>query len=43
MNNTSTMSPALQPEAETRVHLLDNWFDAIEVGLRERVRVRGWD
>jgi len=32
------MSPALQSEAETTVHLLDNWFDAIEVGLRERVR-----
>src|SRR5262249_29446597 len=38
MTNTSTMSPALQPEAGTAVHLLDNWFDAIEVGLRERVR-----
>ena len=38
MSNTSTTSPALQPEAETTVHLLDNWFDAIEVGLRERVR-----
>jgi hypothetical protein len=32
------MSPALQPEAGTAVHLLDNWFDAIEVGLHERVR-----
>jgi hypothetical protein len=32
------MSPALQSEAETTVHLLDNWFDAIEIGLRERVR-----
>ena len=38
MTNTSTTSPALQPEAETTVDLLDNWFDAIEVGLRERVR-----
>src|ERR1700746_2062686 len=38
MTNTSTMSPALQSEAETTVHLLDHWFDAIEVGLRERVR-----
>jgi hypothetical protein len=38
MANTSTTSPALQPEAETTVDLLDNWFDAIEVGLRERVR-----
>ncbi len=38
MTNTSTTSPALQSEAETTVHLLDDWFDAIEVGLRERVR-----
>src|SRR6516162_2149339 len=38
MTNTNTMSPALQSEAGTAVHLLDNWFDAIEVGLRERVR-----
>jgi len=38
MANTSTTSPALQPEAGTTVDLLDNWFDAIEVGLRERVR-----
>src|SRR2546421_3196903 len=38
MSNTSTMSRALQSEPETTVHLLDNWFDAIEVGLRERVR-----
>src|SRR5215467_13281218 len=38
MSNTSTTSPTLQPEAGTTVDLLDNWFDAIEVGLRERVR-----
>ena len=38
MSKTSTTSPTLQSEAETRVHLLDNWFDAIEVGLRGRVR-----
>jgi len=38
MTNTSTTSSILQSEAETTVHLLDNWFDAIEVGLRERVR-----
>src|SRR5215469_112468 len=38
MANTSTTSPTLQSEAGTTVHLLDNWFDAIEVGLRERVR-----
>jgi transposase-like protein len=38
MTNTSTTSQTLQSEAGTTVHLLDNWFDAIEVGLRERVR-----
>ena len=39
MTNNSTTSPALQSEAETaKVHVLDNWFDAIELGLRERVR-----
>ena len=38
MTNTSTPPPALQSEAEPTVHLLDNWLDAIEVGLRERVR-----
>src|ERR1700751_780721 len=37
MTNTSTTSPDLQSEAEA-VHLLDNWFDTIEIGLRERVR-----
>ena len=37
-HNISTVSPALQSEAGTAVHLLDNWFDAVEVGLRERVR-----
>jgi putative transposase len=38
MTNTSTTSPTLQSEAGTTVDLLDNRFDAIEVGLRERVR-----
>ena len=39
MINISTTSPALPSEAETaKVHVLDNWFDAIELGLRERVR-----
>jgi hypothetical protein len=28
----------LQSEAETTVHLLDDWFDPIEAGLRDRVR-----
>src|SRR2546429_4546661 len=38
MNNSSTTSPPLQSEAESTVHLLDDWFDPIEAGLRERVR-----
>src|ERR1700756_911670 len=38
MTTNSTTSPALQSEAETTVHLLDDWFDAIEIGLRDRVR-----
>ena len=39
MTNISTTSAALQSEAEaTTVDLLDNWFGAIEIGLRERVR-----
>jgi hypothetical protein len=29
---------ALQSEAESAVHLLDDWFDPIEAGLRDRVR-----
>jgi hypothetical protein len=28
----------LQSEAETAVRLLDDWFDPIEAGLRDRVR-----
>jgi putative transposase len=38
MTNNSTSSPALQSQAETAVHLLDDWFDPIEAGLRDRVR-----
>src|SRR5262249_50075311 len=38
MSNNSTTSPALQSEAESAVHLLDDWFGPIEAGLRERVR-----
>src|SRR5437899_11922744 len=37
MTNDSMKSLALQSEAET-VHLLDDWFDPIEAGLRGRVR-----
>src|SRR4029077_20957515 len=38
MTNNSTKSLALQSAAETAVHLLDDWFDPIEAGLRDRVR-----
>ena len=33
MTTNSTKSVALQAEAETAVHLLDDWFDPIEAGL----------
>jgi putative transposase len=38
MTSNSTNSPGLQLEAETAVPLLDDWFDPIEAGLRDRVR-----
>ena len=38
MINDSTNAPALQSQAATAVHLLDDWFDPIEAGLRDRVR-----
>src|SRR5207237_5375380 len=38
MSNNSTKSVALQSEAGTAIHLLDDWFDPIEAGLRDRVR-----
>jgi putative transposase len=38
MTNNSTNSPALQSEAEMAGHLLGDWFDPIEAGLRDRVR-----
>ena len=38
MANNSTKSPVQGSEAETAVHLLDDWFDPIETGLRDRVR-----
>jgi putative transposase len=38
MTSNSTTAAALQSQAETAVHLLDDWFDPIEVGLRDRVR-----
>jgi putative transposase len=38
MTSNSTKSSSLQSEAQTTVHLLDDWFDPIEAGLRDRVR-----
>src|SRR5437588_4847670 len=38
MTSNSTKSSSLQSEAETAEHLLDDWFDPIEAGLRDRVR-----
>src|ERR1700756_702918 len=38
MISNSTKSPTVQSEAATAVHLLDDWFDPIEAGLRDRVR-----
>jgi putative transposase len=38
MTSNSTNAAALQWQAETATHLLDNWFDPIEAGLRDRVR-----
>jgi hypothetical protein len=38
MTNNSTKSPVQGSEAETELHLLDDWFDPIETGLRDRVR-----
>src|SRR6267378_4402342 len=38
MTSNNTNSAALQSQAETAIHLLDDWFDPIEVGLRDRVR-----
>ena len=38
MTSNSTKSLALQSEAGTVIHVLDDWFDPIEAGLRDRVR-----
>src|SRR5260370_18845861 len=38
MTSNSTNSPALGSDAEIAVGLLDEWFDPIEAGLRDRVR-----
>ncbi len=38
MTSNNTKSSSLQSEGEMTVHLLDDWFDPIEAGLRDRVR-----
>jgi putative transposase len=38
MTNNSTKSPVQGSQAETAVDLLDDWFDPIEIGLRDWVR-----
>src|SRR5258705_6105070 len=38
MTNNSTKLPVLGADAEIGVGLLDEWFDPIEAGLRDRVR-----
>src|SRR2546423_11016049 len=38
MTNNSTKLPVLGSDAEIGVGLLDEWFDPIEAGLRDRVR-----
>src|SRR4029077_19985128 len=38
MTSNNTKSSSLQSEGATAVHLLEDWFDPIEAGLRDRVR-----
>ena len=38
MTSNSTKSSSLQSETQTAAHLLDDWFDPIEAGLRGQVR-----
>src|ERR1700751_81291 len=38
MTNNSTKLPVLGSDGEIAVSLLDEWFDPIEAGLRDRVR-----
>ena len=38
MTNVTTKPESSQPRSEAAVDLFDNWFDPIEVGLRDRVR-----
>ena len=38
MTNITTKPDSSQPAVETGVHLFDDWFDPIEIGVRDRVR-----
>src|SRR6202050_3533880 len=38
MTSVTTKPDSLQPEAETAPHLFDDWFDPIEVEVRDRAR-----
>jgi putative transposase len=38
MTNATTVTDSFTPASETAGHLFDNWFDPIEVGVRDRVR-----
>jgi hypothetical protein len=38
MTNVTTTTDSFEPATDTAAHLFDNWFDAIESGVRERVR-----
>ena len=37
MTNVTTKPKSSQPHSETAVDLFDNWFDPIDVGVRDRV------
>ena len=38
MTKLTTKSGSFEPASDTAAHLFDNWFDPIEIGVRERVR-----
>src|SRR6266478_8605845 len=38
MTSVTTKPEATQPSTETSSHLFDDWFDPIEIGIRDRVR-----
>src|SRR3954453_3516600 len=38
MTKVTPKSDSFEPATDTAAHLFDNWFDPIEIGVRERVR-----